>query len=169
MNQRLLLVVTTATALTLAFAAPASADETTATVTVTGGTLEINAPTSAGSLGSRANTVLGVVISGPMGEVQVTDARSAAAGSGWVASAISTAFTPTAGPAIPASAIGYSAGAIAKVGTATFTAGDEELTVTGGNIVIVPPETPHGFKGAGDDLLRVVSVHPSSRVQQTDL
>ena len=56
---------------------------------------------------------------------------------------------------------------VVETGTATFTAGDEELTVTGGHIVIVPPETPHGFKGAGDDLLRVVSVHPNGRTIQT--
>ena len=48
-------------------------------------------------------------ISGPLGQVQVTDARSAAAGSGWIASVISTAFTPPAGPAIPASNVSYSA------------------------------------------------------------
>jgi quercetin dioxygenase-like cupin family protein len=58
---------------------------------------------------------------------------------------------------------------VVLTGTATFTAGEEELTVTGGNIVVVPAETPHGFKGAGDDTLRVVSVHPSGTVQQTDL
>ena len=54
-------------------------------------------------------------------------------------------------------------------GTARFTAGDEELVVEGGNVVVVPPETVHGFKGHGDDTLRVVSVHPSPRVQQTNL
>jgi mannose-6-phosphate isomerase-like protein (cupin superfamily) len=54
-------------------------------------------------------------------------------------------------------------------GTATFTAGDERLTVTGGHVVVVPAETPHGFKGAGEDTLRVVSVHPSPSVRQTDL
>lgn len=54
-------------------------------------------------------------------------------------------------------------------GTARFTAGDEELVVEAGNIVIVPAQTPHGFKGDGDDTLEVVSVHPSPTVQQTDL
>src|SRR3712207_4041896 len=54
-------------------------------------------------------------------------------------------------------------------GTAEYTAGDERFTVTGGHVVVVPAQTPHGFKGAGDDLLRVVSVHPSPTVQQTDL
>jgi quercetin dioxygenase-like cupin family protein len=58
---------------------------------------------------------------------------------------------------------------VVQTGTAVFTAGDEELTVTGGHIVVVPAETPHGFKGAGDDTLRVVSVHPSPTVQQTNL
>jgi quercetin dioxygenase-like cupin family protein len=58
---------------------------------------------------------------------------------------------------------------VVETGTAVFTAGAEQLTVAGGHIVTVPAETPHGFKGAGDDTLRVVSVHPSGRVQQTDL
>jgi hypothetical protein len=111
--------------LSLGIATPAAADAigaSTATVTVTGGVLAITVPTTAGSLGSQPNSVGGSVISGSLGQVQVTDARSAAAGSGWVVSVISTAFTPTAGPAIAASAVGYSAGTIAKTGTATYTA-----------------------------------------------
>jgi hypothetical protein len=112
-------------ALALVIGGPASADTTgasTATVTVTGGSLAITVPADSGSLGTRMNSVGGGTIAGPLGQVQVTDARSAAAGSGWVASAISTAFTPTAGPAIAASAVSYSAGSITKVGTATYTA-----------------------------------------------
>ena len=58
---------------------------------------------------------------------------------------------------------------VVQAGTAAFTVGDDELTVTGGHIVIAPAQTPHGFKGAGDDKLRVVSVHPSGTVQQTNL
>jgi mannose-6-phosphate isomerase-like protein (cupin superfamily) len=58
---------------------------------------------------------------------------------------------------------------VVQTGTAHFTAGEEQLTVTGGHIVIVPAETPHGFKSAADDTLRVVSVHPSPTVIQTDL
>ncbi len=121
MNIHYLLIPGAALILSLGTALPASADTTTATVTVTGGALAITAPLNAGSLGSRSNTVGGGTISGPLGQVQVNDARSAAAGSGWVASAISTAFTPPSGPAIPASAVGYTAGVITKVGTATFT------------------------------------------------
>jgi hypothetical protein len=113
-----------ATAATLGTAAPASADVTTATVAVTGGALALTAPTAAGSLGSRLNTVGGGTISGSLGQVQVNDARSAAAGSAWVATAISTAFTPSAGPTIGAALVGYTAGPIVKVGTATYTAND---------------------------------------------
>jgi mannose-6-phosphate isomerase-like protein (cupin superfamily) len=58
---------------------------------------------------------------------------------------------------------------VVETGTARFTAGDEQLTVEGGHIVVVPPRTPHGFKCAGDDTLRVVSVHPNPTVEQTDL
>jgi quercetin dioxygenase-like cupin family protein len=58
---------------------------------------------------------------------------------------------------------------VVHAGTARFTAGDEELEVGAGHIVVVPAETVHGYKGAGDDTLRVMSVHPSPEVQQTDL
>ena len=54
-------------------------------------------------------------------------------------------------------------------GTAAFTVGDDELLVEGGNVVTVPAETPHGFRGAGDDTLQVVSVHPKGAVEQTNL
>ena len=121
------LVATVSSLLALGAVEPASAapvGDTTATVEVTGGSLSITVPADAGSLGSVSNTVLGDTISGSLGVVQVNDARSAAAGSGWVASAISTAFTPPAGPTIAASAVGYTAGTITKVGTATFTAND---------------------------------------------
>jgi mannose-6-phosphate isomerase-like protein (cupin superfamily) len=56
-----------------------------------------------------------------------------------------------------------------QAGTAAVTAGDEQLTVTGGNVVVVPAETPHGFKSTTDEPLRVVSVHPSPSVIQTNL
>ena len=122
MRIRSLLVAGATGMLTLGIALPAMADATTATITVTGGSLSISAPATAGSLGTTANTVGGSTISGPLGQVQVLDARSSSAGSGWVASVISSAFTPPAGPTIAASAVGYTAGTITKVGTATYTA-----------------------------------------------
>jgi hypothetical protein len=127
MRARSTLLVALVTALTLGSVLPAAAAGTglsPATVTVTGGALSITVPTNVGNLGTRANSVLGGPITGSLGVVQVNDARSAAAGSGWVVSVISTAFTPPAGPAIAASAVSYVAGPITKVGTATYTAND---------------------------------------------
>jgi len=58
---------------------------------------------------------------------------------------------------------------VVEHGMAAFTVGAQELIVSAGHIVVVPARTPHGFKSAADDPLRVVSVHPSGAVQQTDL
>jgi hypothetical protein len=106
---------------------PADADQTavsSATVTLVGGGLSITAPSDAGNLASTSNGVGAVTISGQLGQVQVTDSRGAPTGSGWTATAISTAFTPMAGPAIGAGSVRYTAGTITKVGTATYTAND---------------------------------------------
>lgn len=142
MRSRHVLVTLAALTLTLAVTHPATAEETTATITVTGGTLSITVPADASSLGTQANTVEGGTISGPLGQVQVNDARSAPGGSGWVASVISTAFTPPSGPAIAASAVGYTGGEIAKVGTATYTANDPG-DLTG----VAPAVTATGITG----------------------
>ena len=131
--------------LAIGVAIPAGAagpGQSAATITVTGGALSITVPPDAGSLGTRPDSVLGGTISGALGVVQVNDARSAAAGSGWIMSVISTAFTPPSGPAIAASAVGYVAGAITKVGTATYTANDP------GNLTgVVPAVTATGITG----------------------
>jgi hypothetical protein len=128
LKRRSLLVGAVVGMLTIGAALPALADTTgttDATVTVTSGFLSITVPADAGNLGTRANTVNGGTISRALGQVQVLDARSAVAGSGWVASVISSSFVPTpAGTAIPASAVSYAAGTIAKTGTATYTAND---------------------------------------------
>jgi hypothetical protein len=140
---RALLLAGAAGMLTLGLVGPASAAETSATVTVTGGALSISVPVSAGNLGTRENTVSGGTISGQLGEVQVSDARDAAAGSGWVATVISTAFTPLAGgPTIGALEVGYNAGVITKVGTATFTA-NNPINLTG----VVAAVTATGITG----------------------
>jgi len=124
MNKRFFFVCTAAAALTVGTAAPALADPTAATITVTGGALQITVPSAVANLGTRANTVGGGAVTGALGVVVVNDARSAVAGSGWVASAISTAFTPrlAGGTAVGAGFVGYAAGDITKVGTATYTA-----------------------------------------------
>jgi hypothetical protein len=144
-RRRNLLVAAVAALLPLGIAAPASATApgvSAASITVLGGALSISVPTDAGVLGTRTNSVGGGTISGPLGQVQVSDARSAAAGSGWVASVISSAFTPLTGTAIAASAVGYTAGTITKVGTATYTANDP------GNLTGVSPAvTATGITG----------------------
>jgi hypothetical protein len=113
--------------ISLGASAPALADQTavsSATVTLEGGGLSISAPLDAGNLGTQSNSVGAITISGQLGQVQVTDSRGAPAGSGWTATAISTAFTQTAGPSIGAAAVGYTVGMISKTGTATYTAND---------------------------------------------
>jgi mannose-6-phosphate isomerase-like protein (cupin superfamily) len=54
-----------------------------------------------------------------------------------------------------------------REGLARFTVGNDEIEVGPDNFVVVPPETPHGFKNAGDGPLRLVSVHPSAELIQT--
>lgn len=125
MRTRCLLVVATTALLTPGLSTPASAGTTAATaatVIVQGGVLSITVRDDAGNLGTRSTGEDTAKVSGPLGRVRVNDERGAAAGSSWVASAISTPFTSTNGPAIPASAVGYTAGPMAKVGTATYTA-----------------------------------------------
>lgn len=140
---RRLLAGVVAGAFVLGTVQPASAAPTTpATVTITAGSLGITVPSASANLGTRANTVQGGTIAGPLGQVQVDDARSAAAGSGWVASVISTAFTPPSGPAIPAAAVGYTVGAIVQVGTATYTANNPS-NLTG----VAPALTATGITG----------------------
>jgi hypothetical protein len=144
MKARPFLVAVAAGILAIGIAVPASAapGESAANVTITGGFLSISVPANAGSLGSIVNTVGGGTISGSLGQVVVTDARSAAAGSTWIASVISTAFTPPSGPTIPASRVGYTAGTITKVGTATYTANDP-TNLTGAS----PAVTATGITG----------------------
>ncbi|MHA7289682.1 ice-binding family protein [Arthrobacter sp. MDT3-24] len=96
----------------------------TQTLTLVGGSLSITVPTDAGNLGSGPPTAGGGTISGALGQVQVSDTRHAGAGSGWVASVASTDFATPTGRVIPAKGVGYTAGPITKVGTATYAAND---------------------------------------------
>ena len=63
----------------------------------------------------------------------------------------------------------YAEAFVVQAGVARFLVDGETTDVAAGNVVVVPPQTPHGFKNAGDEQLRVVSVHPSPTVLQTDL
>lgn len=112
------------------------------TITTLAGTLSISAPTEAGSLGSASPQPGGRVISGALGQVQVTDTRLAGEGSGWTASVASTAFTTPMGAAIPASAVGYVAGPITKTGIGDHTANDPGALTVG-----TPAVTATGING----------------------
>ena len=46
-------------------------------------------------------------------------------------------------------------------GEVTFLAGDDEVRARGGDIVIVPPNTPHEFTNSGDQPLRQIDIHVS--------
>jgi mannose-6-phosphate isomerase-like protein (cupin superfamily) len=48
-------------------------------------------------------------------------------------------------------------------GEAAFVAGERELHAAAGEIVIVPPETPHTFTNSGSGLLRQIDIHVSPR------
>lgn len=52
---------------------------------------------------------------------------------------------------------------VIQEGTATFTAGDETIEASGGQIVIVPGGVPHKFVNTGEGRLRQVDIHASDR------
>jgi hypothetical protein len=106
-------------ALTAGTALPAGA-ATPATFTLTAGALSISAPTASVSLGSQVASTAPSTITGSLGVVTVTDQRGGT--TTWTASVISTAFTPPAGPADPASNVSYGAGTITASATVVATA-----------------------------------------------
>jgi quercetin dioxygenase-like cupin family protein len=54
-------------------------------------------------------------------------------------------------------------------GQATFRRGDDKIDAQAGEIVIVPPNTPHGFTNTSDERLLFVSIHPAPEMQQENL
>ena len=50
---------------------------------------------------------------------------------------------------------------LVQEGTGTFTLGDETLEVGPGELVVVPPGVPHGFKNTGDGVLKQIDIHVS--------
>lgn len=61
----------------------------------------------------------------------------------------------------------YSEVFLVQDGQATFTVGDEQVTVSGGHVLTVPPNTHHRFENTGEALLRVVGMHLNGEVVQT--
>ena len=52
-------------------------------------------------------------------------------------------------------------------GRGRWTAGEETVALEAQQILVVPPETPHGFENTGDRPLLLVSVHASGTMRQT--
>ena len=117
--RKLLLLASTLATLAAAAVLPAGA-ATPATFTLTAGDLSISAPIASVSLGSQVASTSSTTITGSLGVVTVSDQRGGP--TTWTASVISTAFTPPAGPADPASNVSYGAGAITQSGTIVATA-----------------------------------------------
>ena len=51
-------------------------------------------------------------------------------------------------------------------GVCTFTVDGNQIEATAGEIMVVPPNTPHGFRNTGDKRILQVSIHPSDHVIQ---
>jgi hypothetical protein len=119
MIRKCVLLLTALGAVTIGFVLPAAAS-TPASFTLTSGTLSISAPTTGVSLGSQVASTTSSVMSGSLGAVTVSDQRGGT--TTWTASVISTAFTPTAGPADPASNVSYTAGPVVDSGPVVATA-----------------------------------------------
>ncbi len=58
---------------------------------------------------------------------------------------------------------------ILQAGRARYTVGDEQLDVSPGHVVVVPPETPHGYLNIGDEPLLQVCIHDGGTMSQTEL
>ncbi len=51
-------------------------------------------------------------------------------------------------------------------GRGRWTAGDDVVELAPDEMVVVPADTPHGFRNVGDEPLLVVSVHERGRIEQ---
>jgi quercetin dioxygenase-like cupin family protein len=78
-----------------------------------------------------------------------------------------TTFAPGDGP--PLHLHPYAEVFLVEEGEATFTVDGSPVVVEGGNVVVVPGDTPHAFVNSGGGTLRVISMQPSAEVVQTDL
>jgi mannose-6-phosphate isomerase-like protein (cupin superfamily) len=46
-----------------------------------------------------------------------------------------------------------------RLGQALFTVGDERIRGTAGDILVVPPDTPHKFENVGSGRLETIDIH----------
>jgi hypothetical protein len=93
---------------------------TPATFALTAGALSISVPIGPVSLGSQLALTTASTMAGSLGLVTVSDQRGGT--TTWTVSVISGAFTPSAGPADPASNLSYAAGTITASANVVATA-----------------------------------------------
>jgi len=86
-------------------------------------------------------------------------------GDGMALSFFVTAHPP--GVKVPLHVHPYAEAFVVYEGEATFAVDAESVVATAGQVVVVPPETAHGFENTGETTLRIHSMHPSPEVQQT--
>jgi len=55
---------------------------------------------------------------------------------------------------------------VIHAGQALFVVDGQEHLATGGQIVMVPPHTPHRFTNIGEEPLRLVAIHPNAHIEQ---
>lgn len=53
---------------------------------------------------------------------------------------------------------------IVRSGRALVTAGEEEVEAGPGDVVVVEPGTPHGFRNLGPERLQIVCIHAAGRM-----
>ena len=63
----------------------------------------------------------------------------------------------------------YSETFVLLEGHGRWTAGEDAVDLHPNQMLVVPPQTPHGFVNTGEEPLLVVSVHESGRLEQTFL
>ena len=61
----------------------------------------------------------------------------------------------------------YSETFVVRDGKARFVLGDRLVDAVAGDIVVVPPDTVHGFKNVGTGRLDLVCVHAAARMETT--
>ena len=70
------------------------------------------------------------------------------------------------GAAVPLHVHPYPETFVLLEGKGRWTRGEEVLELEPDQLVVVPPETPHGFRNIGDAPLLVVSVHERGEIVQ---
>jgi mannose-6-phosphate isomerase-like protein (cupin superfamily)/rhodanese-related sulfurtransferase len=71
------------------------------------------------------------------------------------------------GRAVPLHVHPYAETFLLLEGTGRWTRGEEAVELAPEQLLVVPPDTPHGFRNTGDVPLLVVSVHERGTVRQT--